>query len=209
MYLNSLIYDMDFSSVPEDNSYRSELEAIAEQEGGRETLHKRLAELDPKAASLIHPNNAKKVIRALERLKEGEGQIKQFSDIDSETKDYDIILIGLTRDRAELYDRVNRRVDILMNEGLLDEVKGLMDMGLTQENISMKGIGYKELMDHLDGRCTVDDAVDTVKKNTRHYAKKQLTWFRRYEKMKWFDISGYDSDEDAFEDMKEWLLKNK
>ncbi|MBQ3611791.1 MAG: tRNA (adenosine(37)-N6)-dimethylallyltransferase MiaA, partial [Firmicutes bacterium] len=131
------------------------------------------------------------------------------SDIDSETKDYDIILIGLTRDRAELYDRVNRRVDILMNEGLLDEVKGLMDMGLTQENISMKGIGYKELMDHLDGRCTVDDAVDTVKKNTRHYAKKQLTWFRRYEKMKWFDISGYDNDEDAFEDMKEWLLKNK
>ena len=209
LYLNSLIYDMDFSSVPEDNSYRSELEAIAEQEGGRETLHKRLAELDPKAASLIHPNNAKKVIRALERLKEGEGQIRQFSDIDSETKDYDIILIGLTRDRAELYDRVNRRVDILMNEGLLDEVKGLMDMGLTQENISMKGIGYKELMDHLDGRCTVDDAVDTVKKNTRHYAKKQLTWFRRYAKMKWFDISGYDSDEDAFEDMKEWLLKNK
>ena len=118
-------------------------------------------------------------------------------------------MIGLTRDRAELYDRVNRRVDILMNEGLLDEVKGLMDMGLTQENISMKGIGYKELMDHLDGRCTVDDAVDTVKKNTRHYAKKQLTWFRRYEKMKWFDISGYDNDEDAFEDMKEWLLKNK
>lgn len=209
LYLNSLLYDMDFSAAPEDNSYRAELEAIAEGEGGREALHKKLAELDPKAASLIHPNNAKKVIRALERLNEGEGEIKQFSDIDSETEDYDVILIGLTRERAELYDRVNKRVDILMSEGLLDEVKGLMDMGLTQENISMKGIGYKELMDHLDGRCSLEDAVDTVKKNTRHYAKKQLTWFRRYDKMKWFDISEFDSDEEAFEDIKEWLQKNR
>lgn len=209
LYLNSLLYDMDFSSAPEDNTYRTELEAIAEQEGGREALHKRLAELDPKAASLIHPNNAKKVIRALERLKEGEGQIKQFSDISEETKDYKVILIGLTRDRAELYDRINRRVNILMEEGLLDEVKGLINMGLTQENISMKGIGYKELMDHLDGRYSLEDAVETIQKNTRHYAKKQLTWFRRYDKMQWFDISQYNTDEDAFEDMKEWLLKNK
>lgn len=209
LYLNSLLYDMDFSSVPEDSSYRTELEGIAEQEGGREALHKKLAELDPKAASLIHPNNAKKVIRALERLKEGEGEIKQFSDLSRETDDYDVVLIGLTRDRAELYDRINRRVDILMEEGLLDEVKGLMDMGLTQENISMKGIGYKEVMDHLDGRCSLEDAVTTIQKNTRHYAKKQLTWFRRYDKMHWFDISEYNSDEDAFEDMKEWLQKNR
>ena len=209
LYLNSLLYDMDFSSAPEDTEYREALEKIAEEEGGREALHKMLEEQDPKAAALIHPNNAKKVIRALERLKEGEGEIKQFSDIDSETEDYDVILMGLTRDRAELYDRVNRRVDILMDEGLLDEVKGLMGMGLTQENISMKGIGYKEVMDHLDGRCSLEDAVDTIKKNTRHYAKKQLTWFRRYDKMKWFVISEYNNDEDAFEGMKEWLLKNK
>ena len=209
LYLNSLLYDMDFSSAPEDSEYREALEKIAEEEGGREALHKMLEEQDPKAAALIHPNNAKKVIRALERLKEGEGEIKQFSDIDSETEDYDVILMGLTRDRAELYDRVNRRVDILMDEGLLDEVKGLMGMGLTQENISMKGIGYKEVMDHLDGRCSLEDAVDTIKKNTRHYAKKQLTWFRRYDKMKWFVISEYNNDEDAFEGMKEWLLKNK
>lgn len=208
LYLNSLLYDMDFSSAPEDNEYRNALEKKAEEEG-REALHKMLEEQDPKAAALIHPNNTKKIIRALERLKEGEGRIKQFSDIDNETSDYDVILIGLTRDRAELYDRVNRRVDILIEEGLLDEVKGLMEMGLTQENISMKGIGYKEVMDHFDGRCTLEDSIDTIKKNTRHYAKKQLTWFRRYDKMKWFDISEYDNDEDAFEGMKEWLLKNK
>lgn len=208
LYLNSLLYDMDFSSAPEDAEYRNALEKIAVEQG-REALHKMLEEQDPKAAALIHPNNTKKIIRALERLKEGEGEIKQFSDIENETDDYDVILIGLTRDRAELYDRVNRRVDILMEEGLLKEVKGLMDMGLTQENISMKGIGYKEIMDHLDGRCTLEDSVDTIKKNTRHYAKKQLTWFRRYDSMKWFDISEFNSDEDAFEGIKEWLLKNK
>lgn len=208
LYLNSLIYDMDFSSAPEDTEFRNELEKIAEN-NGNEVLHKMLAEQDPKAAALIHPNNVKKVIRALERLKEGEGQIKQFSEISSVTSDYDIILIALTRDRSELYDRINKRVDMLMEAGLLDEVKTLMKMGLTQENISMKGIGYKELMDHLDGKYTLDEAIETIQKNTRHYAKKQLTWFRRYDKMKWYDISKFDSDEIAFEEMKSWLLKSK
>lgn len=208
LYLNSLLYDMDFSSAPEDHTYRNELMKIAETDG-QCALHEMLKELDPKAAEVIHPNNIVKIVRALERLKEGEGTIKQFNQIDDITDDYDVILLGLTRNRAELYDRINRRVDILMDMGLLDEVKGLYDMGLNQENISMKGIGYKEIMDHLDGRCTIEDAVETIKKNTRHYAKKQLTWFRRYDTMKWIDISDYDNDESAFEVMKEWLLKNK
>lgn len=208
LYLNSLLYDMDFSSAPGDNSYRDELTEIAEKDG-REALHKMLEEQDPTAAAAIHPNNTKKIIRALERLKEGEGQIRQFSDITAETKDYETVLIGLTRERAELYDRINKRVDILMDEGLLEEVKGLADMGLTKENISMKGIGYKELMDHLDGISTLDAAIDTIKKNTRHYAKKQLTWFRRYDKMKWFNISNFDSDNNAFEEIKKWLLTRR
>lgn len=208
LYLNSLLYDMDFSSAPGDNSYRDELTEIAEKDG-REALHKMLEEQDSTAAAAIHPNNTKKIIRALERLKEGEGRIKQFSDITSETKDYETVLIGLTRERAELYDRINKRVDILMDEGLLEEVKGLADMGLTKENISMKGIGYKELMDYLDGISTLDAAIDTIKKNTRHYAKKQLTWFRRYDKIKWFDISNFDSDNNAFEEIKKWLLTRR
>ncbi len=208
LYLNSLLYDMDFSSVPGDTTYRDELAEIAEKEGSA-ALHKLLEEQDRQAASAIHPNNTKKIIRALERLKEGEGQIRQFSDISCETDDYDVILIGLTRDRAELYDRINKRVELLMEAGLLDEVKGLASMGLTKENISMKGIGYKELMDHLDGSSTLEAAIDTIQKNTRHYAKKQLTWFRRYDKMKWFDISDFDSDQVAFEEMKKWLLKRR
>lgn len=208
LYLNSLLYDMDFSAVPGDNNYRDELTEMAEKEG-REALHKLLEKQDPAAASAIHPNNTKKIIRALERLKEGEGQIRQFSDINRETDDYEVILIGLTRNRAELYDRINRRVELLMDAGLLDEVRNLADMGLTKENISMKGIGYKELMDYIDGTSTLDAAIDTIQKNTRHYAKKQLTWFRRYNKMNWCNISDFDSDQDAFEEIKKWLLTSK
>lgn len=208
LYLNSLLYDMDFSSTPEDHSYRDELMAKAEKEG-REALHEMLTRQDPEAAKSIHPNNTVKIIRALERLKEGEGKIKQFKDISSETKDYDVVLLGLTRDRAELYDRINRRVDLLIDAGLVEEVRTLKEMGLTQENISMKGIGYKEIMDFLDDRYSLEEAVEIIQKNTRHYAKKQLTWFRRYDKMKWCNISDFDSDEAAFEDLKKWLQRNK
>ncbi len=208
LYLNSLLYDMDFSAPSQDTAYRDSLYEKAEKEGS-ETLHEMLKEADEKAATLIHPNNTKKIIRALERLKEGEGQIKQFSDVDNETKDYNVILIGLTRDRSELYDRINMRVDLLMEAGLLDEINRLMDMGLTQENISMKGIGYKELFDYIEGKYSLDEAVETVRKNTRHYAKRQLTWFRRYDKMKWFNISEYENDDIAVKEIIEWLLKNE
>lgn len=207
LYLNSLLYEMDFASAPQNQSYRDELMELAEKKGSSE-LHKMLEKKDKAAAAGIHPNNIKKVIRALERLKEGEGTIKQFSDINEPAKDYEVLLIGLTRDRAELYDRINRRVDVLIEEGLIDEVKNLMDMGLTSEHISMKGIGYKEIMDYLMGKITKDEAIENVKKNTRHYAKKQLTWFRRYDKMNWYDISEYSSDEEAAEDIIRWLRKN-
>ena len=172
LYLNSLLYDMDFSAVPQDFSYRNQLAELAEKEGSQ-ALHDILAQKDQAAAACIHPNNTKKIIRALERLREGEGSVRPFSTIKEADRDYEIILIGLTRDRAELYDRINMRVDILMEAGLADEVRNLMNMGLTTEHISMKGIGYKEIMDHFLGKCTLEEAVEIVTKNTRHYAKKQ------------------------------------
>ena len=147
----------------------------------------------------------KKVIRALERLRDGENKIKKFNEVTEMTSDYEPLLIGLTRDRAELYDRINRRVDILISDGLVDEVERLKQMGLIKENISMKGIGYKEIMEYLDGDITLDGAIEKVKKNTRHYAKKQLTWFRRYDKMRWYDISEHSNEEKALEDIGEWL----
>ena len=206
LYLNSLIYDMDFSSNPGDLTYRKELEKIAEEEG-TEAVHRMLQNEDPDAAALIHPNNTKRIIRALERLHDGEGNVRPFSGILKETDDYEMILVGLTRERQELYDRINARVDILINNGLVDEVKELMAMGLTSDDISMKGIGYKEIIAFLNNEYDLETAVDTVKKNTRHYAKKQLTWYRRYDKINWLNISEFNSDEEAIEELISWLEK--
>ena len=208
LYLNSLLYEMDFGADVADDGYRKELEDFAAEQGA-EALHARLAEKDPAAAERIHPNNIKKVIRALEAVEKGGKAIRPFTEVQKENPLYRPFLIGLTRDRQELYDRINMRVDILMQQGLLEEVTGLFEMGLTEDNISMKGIGYKEIIQHLKGEYTLEEAVDKNKQNTRHYAKRQLTWFRRYEKMNWFDLSTYDSTESALEDMLEWLRKSR
>lgn len=203
LYLNSLLYEMDFSNAPRDTAYRDRLWKIAE-ENGSSHLHKMLMEKDPEIAVTIHENNTKKIIRALERLNES-GSIRAFTEVNKPNEDYDPILVGLSRDRAELYDRINARVDILMEMGLIDEVKKLMDMGLTFDSISMKGIGYKEIISYLEGRVDISEATDNIKKNSRHYAKRQLTWFRRYDKMFWLNISDYESDNDALEALTKWL----
>lgn len=203
LYLNSLLYEMDFSNAPRDTAYRDRLWKIAE-ENGSSHLHKMLIEKDPEIAVTIHENNTKKIIRALERLNES-GSIRAFTEVNKANEDYDPILVGLSRDRAELYDRINARVDILMEMGLIDEVKKLMDMGLTFDSISMKGIGYKEIISYLEGQVDISEATDNIKKNSRHYAKRQLTWFRRYDKMFWLNISDYESDNDALEALTKWL----
>lgn len=208
LYLNSLLYEMDFGAPPADEGFRKKLEQMAEEEGP-EALHRLLAEKDPAAAERIHPNNVKKVVRAIEAVENSGVGIKPFDAVDNKNKDYRAFLIGLTRDREQLYERINLRVDLLMEAGLLEEVQGLFDMGLTDDNISMKGIGYKELIQHIRGDYTLEEAVDKIKQNTRHYAKRQLTWFRRYEEMQWFDLSGYDSKQEALEDMLLWLKRSR
>lgn len=205
LYLNSLLYDMDFSNAPQDSALRSQLEQEAEEQGP-EFIHNKLKEADPVAAERIHPNNVKKVIRALEGALSG-NPIGDFRSVQTRCSDYDAVLIGLTRDRAELYERINLRVDILVEQGLFEEVKGLLERGLTEADISMKGIGYKEIIGCFNGQYSQDEAIDLIKKNTRHLAKRQLTWFRRYEDMHWINISEYASDEDAIEEMIKWLKK--
>ena len=205
LYLNSLLYEMDFSAPPRDSSYRDKLYEEAEKYGPQ-ALHDRLRQMDPDAASRIHPNNTKKVIRALEAAESGD-KVKNFATELKQCTDYSVKLIGLTRDRAELYDRINRRVDILVEMGLLDEVKSLLDMGLSESDISMKGIGYKEIIGYYNGEYDLETAINLVKKNTRRYAKRQLTWFRRYDDMKWFDISEYEDDNACLEDIFKWLNK--
>lgn len=183
LYLNALLYDMDFSAPPRNDAY-----------------------IDSNAAARIHPNNIKKVVRALEAAEEG-AKVKDFSKDLTPTQDYSAVLVGLTRNRGELYDRINRRVDILIEKGLLEEVRNLLAKGLTEADISMKGIGYKEIIAYYHGQYSLEEAIDLVKKNTRHYAKRQLTWFKRYKDMKWFNISEYDSDADCLKEIFQWLEK--
>ena len=187
LYLNSLLYDMDFSEADRDMELRQTLMDEADL-FGPEYVYKKLETIDPVKASKIHPNNLKKVIRALEGASNGKG-IAEFSELTARTGDYDVLLIGLTRDREELYDRINRRVDIMVEQGLFGEVEELLEMGLQEEDISMKGIGYKEVIAFYDGQMTEDEAIDKIKQNTRHLAKRQLTWFRRYEDMHWINIT--------------------
>lgn len=205
LYLNALLYDMDFSAPPGDTSFRDRLYTEAE-EHGPSYLHDKLRALDSAAADRIHPNNVKKVVRAIEAAANG-NKVKDFATDLKPTADYDARLICLTRNRQELYDRINLRVDKLMEMGLIEEVSGLLARGLTEKDISMKGIGYKEIIGYLEGRYNLDSATDLIKKNTRHYAKRQLTWFKRYKDMTWFNISEYDSDESCLEDIFKWLKK--
>ena len=203
LYLNSILYDMDFSAPPARDETRDTLYAIAEKEGP-EALHRRLSEEDPEAAARIHPNNVKKVVRALEAALAGE-KVKDFATQLRPAEDVDPVLVGLSRDREELYGRIDRRVDLLMEAGLLEEVEGLLARGLTESDISMKGIGYKELIGFLNGEYDLAEAVRLIKRNTRHLAKRQMTWFRRYQDMKWFNISEYGSDELCAGEMIQWL----
>lgn len=204
LYLNALLYDMDFGSSPEDPAYRRELEEIAAREGG-DALHRMLRAQDPQAACRIHPNNVKKLVRALERIRGGETQLQAFGNLQRENPDYDPVMIGITWDRQDLYERINARVLKMIEMGLAHEVKALMERGLTEENISMLGIGYKEMIPCLRGECSVEEATDLIQKNTRHLAKRQLTWFRRYDKIHWVNLSEFEDEAQAGEVVLSWL----
>lgn len=207
LYINSVIYDMDFSRADADEDERNRLRIIADKEGP-EALHKMLQETDPDAAARIHPNNVKKVIRAIEAARSG-NRIPDFDNSFVPYKNYSPKMIALTRDRDELYERINRRVDILFDKGLVDELVFLKKMGLTPDDISMKGIGYKEVLGYLDGRYSLDEAKELIKKNTRHYAKRQLTWLRRYKDIRFFNLSEYEDKNAALEDIISWLKKKQ
>lgn len=187
LYVHSLLYDMNFGDAPADEEMRDSLRRYAEENGSGE-LFRILEEEDPEAAARIHPNNVKKVIRAIEAARNGKN-IPDFDSGPARNKEYETLLIGLERNREELYDRINLRVDLMMKAGLEEEIRSLMDMGLTGDMISMKGIGYKEIIACINGEYDLETAVDLVKRNSRRYAKRQLTWFRRYEDMHWINVS--------------------
>ena len=192
-YIQALLYDIDFTQMDENVSLRSRLARIAE-ESGPEALHKMLAEIDPASAASIHPNNVKRVIRALEFAQESGSSIAAHNIEQREREAaYNAAFFVLTMDRQKLYERIDLRVDLMMERGLLEEVERLRQMGVSRDSTAMQGIGYKQIYGYLEGEYSLEEAVRLVKRDTRHFAKRQLTWFRREKGVHWVNIDEFDS----------------
>lgn len=186
LYINSILYKMDFGGTRDNGERRAELEELA-KENGAAYMHDYLSAIDPESAARIHPNNVRKVIRAIEAYELGDG-IKSMDEL-KKNKDYDFHFCVLNMDREWLYDRINQRTDKLIQQGLVSEVSMLRKMGYTADMPSMKGIGYKEVYEYLENSSEdIDAMIDQIKKDTRHYAKRQITWFKRYDDAVWLDI---------------------
>lgn len=202
-YIQAITKDIDFTEGEENKQYREELSRLA-AEKGNEFLHEMLREVDKKSAEEIHANNVKRVIRALEFYKENGFPISQHNEEQKQNETpYNLAYFVLNAPRELLYERIDRRVDEMMKSGLVEEVQKLKDMGCHREMTSMQGLGYKEILSFLDGEIPLDEAVRILKRDTRHFAKRQLTWFRRES-----DVIWVDKDKFAFEDEKilEYML---
>jgi len=188
-YINSVCYNYAFSDAPKDDAFRKQLQEQAKRYGNQ-YLYEKLQELDPAAAKKIHPNNLRRIIRALEVcIKTG----KPFSYYEERTKkqesQYNLLMYGLTMPRDELYQRINQRVIKMINAGFVEEVQRLLNMGYSPKLNSMQGLGYRQIIDYLYGKTTLDEAIYLISRDTRHYAKRQYTWFLRDKNIVWLDVS--------------------
>lgn len=194
LYLKAALDEMDFPSGELEDERRVGYQELAERIG-EEALHALLAERDPESAAVIHPHNVRRVIRALEMHDDGVSYAEQKSKFSVPRERYHALWFGLTRSRKVLYERINLRVDLMFEQGLVDEVRGLMDQGLSDALTSMQAIGYKEIIDALRGSITMDEARELIKMRSRRYAKRQLSWFKRDDRIVWFDMDEFTIDE--------------
>ena len=187
LYVEALCYEYEFSVAGSDDAFREEMQRFADTHGAA-ALHDRLREVDAASAERLHPNDRRRVIRALEihRLT-GETMSSQLEG-QKKRSPYELCIVGLTMDRQKLYDRVDQRVDLMMAEGLEDEVRRLLARGVPETAVAMQGLGYKELIPYIRGECTLEEAVYLLKRDTRHFAKRQLSWFRHMKEIEWVDV---------------------
>lgn len=194
-YIRALLYDTSFDDNEGDDSYRKELEGYAKTRGAH-ALHEKLKEIDPVSYEAIHENNVKRVIRALEYYRQTGKPISRHNEEEhKKASPYNFAYFVLTDDRQKLYDRIEKRVDLMMEQGLLEEVTKLKGMGYHRDMVSMQGLGYKEILDYLDGKISLEEAEYRIKLETRHFAKRQLTWFRREQDVIWLDKSHFRYDD--------------
>lgn len=196
-YIQALLYQIDFTEEETDTAYRDKLWQLGEEKGNH-YLHELLRKVDPESAEEIHENNRKRVIRALEFYENcGKPISTHNKEQRQKTSAYNSCYFVLTDDRKKLYERIESRVDQMLSKGLVDEVRTLKERGCNASMVSMQGLGYKEILEYLDGRCSLLEAVEKIKKETRHFAKRQLTWFRREKDVIWLDKQAFAYDEDA------------
>jgi len=203
-YIQALLYDIDFTHSEEDTKLRSELEKIAMEEGVHK-VHEMLREVDPQAAEEIHENNVKRVIRAIEYYRQTGEKISEHNKEQREKDSpYNFCYFVLNDNRKKLYERIDQRVDLMLEAGLVAEIEKLLDMGCKRESTAMQGLGYKEMIDYLQGEHDLERAVYLIKRDTRHFAKRQLTWFKREKDVVWVQRDEIGQDENL---ILEFMLK--
>ncbi|NMB33988.1 MAG: tRNA (adenosine(37)-N6)-dimethylallyltransferase MiaA [Clostridium sp.] len=205
LYINSLIFNLDFSDTICDWELRKKL-TLEAQEKGNEYLHNKLRQIDPAAADKIHKNNVKRVVRAIEVYNYTNKPISVHQK-ESRKKPpiHNFILLGIRMDRQRLYERINKRVDLMLEKGLISEVKGLVENGYDKNAIAMQGLGYKEILAYLRKELTLGEAVEILKRDTRRYAKRQITWFKRFQDIYWIDGDEYLNQDETFKKIKHYL----
>ncbi|MDD2972001.1 MAG: tRNA (adenosine(37)-N6)-dimethylallyltransferase MiaA [Lachnospiraceae bacterium] len=206
-YIQSVLYDIDFTEHEEDKEYRAYLEALA-REKGNHCLYEMLLEKDPESASIIHENNSKRVIRALEFYAQTGTKISAHNETEKQKRSpYDFHYFVLTDEREKLYANIDKRVDLMLEQGLVREVLKLKEMGCNRDSVSMQGLGYKEILAYLNEECSLEEAVYLIKRDTRHFAKRQLTWFRRERDVCWVDKSVVGESTEALLHYMEDIIK--
>lgn len=208
-YIQAVLYDIDFTENGGDDSYRKGLEALA-KEKGNEVLHQMLREVDAPSAEQIHANNVKRVIRALEYYHETGEPISRHNEQERQKESpYNFAYFVLNDRRDRLYAKIDARVDGMLQDGLVEEVRALKEKGYTKDMVSMQGLGYKEILSYLEGECTLEEAVYILKRDTRHFAKRQLTWFRREREVCWVDKEAFAYDHEKILERMAEVLREK
>lgn len=208
-YIQALLYDIEFEREEQEGyeqaSYRQKLQALA-NEHGAEYLHEQLRQVDPASADAIHAHNVKRVIRALEFYHQTGACISAHNEEQRQKKSpYNFLYFVLTDDRNRLYERIDKRIDSMIEQGLVEEVRRLKASGCTKNMVSMQGLGYKEILNYLEGNCTLEEAVYVLKRDTRHFAKRQLTWFRRERDVIWLDRREFPDEEALLYQMLDYI----
>lgn len=209
-YIQAVLYGIDFTENEEDTSYRRRLEETAGQEGGTRILHEMLQKVDEASAAAIHANNVKRVIRALEFYRLTGRKISEHNEMErAREAAYNACYFVLNDERESLYERIDRRVEQMLADGLVEEVKALQKIGCHKDMVSMQGLGYKEILAYLEGEISLERAVYLIKRDTRHFAKRQLTWFRREKDVIWVDKEKFSYDESRIMEFMEECMKDR